>query len=249
MGAVNRSAAFDGRLALVTGASGGIGAAICRRLAADGAAVAAAYGSAAASAEALCLQIREAGGTAAPFAADLEERAAPSSLVEQVQQSMGPVDLLVACHGRGRLADWETLEAADFDRTLAVNLRAPFLLAQAALPGMRKRGFGRVLFISSTAALRGGTLAPDYAASKAGLHGLAYFLASRVAADGVTVNVLAPGFVDTAMLPGDPEELGARVPVGRVGAPDEVADLASAVLANGYVTSHVFSIDGGMHPR
>jgi 3-oxoacyl-[acyl-carrier protein] reductase len=77
---------------------------------------------------------------------------------------------------------------------------------------------------------------------------MAHFLASRTAADGVTVNVIAPGFVETAMLQGDASELGARVPVGRVGRPEEVADLAVAVLRNGYVTSHVFSVDGGMHP-
>lgn len=241
--------AFAGRQALVTGASGGIGAAICRTLAARGAALAAAYGRHAEAAEELCRELAAWGAPAAAFAADMEDRQAPAQLVDRVSEAMGPVDLLVACHGRGRAAEWDRLEAADFDRTLAINLRAPFLLAQAALGGMCERGFGRVLFISSTAALRGGTLAPDYAASKAGLHGLAYFLASRVAAEGVTVNVLAPGFVETAMLPGDPRELGARVPVGRVGRPAEVADMASAILANGYVTSHVFSIDGGMHPR
>jgi 3-oxoacyl-[acyl-carrier protein] reductase len=114
---------------------------------------------------------------------------------------------------------------------------------------MRERGFGRVLFISSVAAFRGGVVGPDYAASKAALHGLAHFLASRVAADGVTVNVIAPGFIDTAMLPGDPRELARSVPVGRVGRPEEVADFALAVLSNGYLTSKVLSIDGGMYPR
>jgi 3-oxoacyl-[acyl-carrier protein] reductase len=146
------------------------------------------------------------------------------------------------------VASYDQVDAELFDRTLAVNLRAPFLLAQAALPGMRERGFGRILFVSSTAAFRGGVVGPHYAASKSGLHGLAYFLASRTAVDGVTVNVLAPGFIATSMLPGDPSELGSRVPVGRVGEPEEVADLAAAVLRNGYVTSHVFSVDGGMHP-
>jgi 3-oxoacyl-[acyl-carrier protein] reductase len=136
-----------------------------------------------------------------------------------------------------------------FDRTLAINLRAPFLLAREVLPGMRERGFGRILFISSLAALRGGVVGPDYAASKAGLHGVTHFLASRVARDGVTVNALAPGFVDTDMLPGDPQELGQRVPVGRVGRPEEVADLAIAILTNGYLTSKVLTIDGGAYPR
>ena len=114
---------------------------------------------------------------------------------------------------------------------------------------MRERGFGRILFMSSVAALRGGVVGPDYAASKAGLHGLTHFLAARVAGDGVTVNALAPGFVETEMLPGDPRELGKSVPVGRVGRPEEIADLAMAILTNGYLTSKVLSIDGGSYPR
>jgi len=238
--------AFAGRVALVTGASGGIGAAICRGLAASGARVAVGYGGNAPPAQALAAEI---GGGAQAFGADLARPAEPARLVGEVERALGGVDLLVANHGLGRRAEWDTLSAEDFDEVMAVNLRAPFLLAQRTLPGMRERGYGRVLFTSSTAAFRGGVLAPDYAASKAGLHGLAYFLAQRVAADGVTVNVIAPGYVETAMLPGDPQELGRTVPVGRVGRPEEVADLALAIMRNGFVTAKVIGIDGGMYPR
>jgi 3-oxoacyl-[acyl-carrier protein] reductase len=157
--------------------------------------------------------------------------------------------VLVANHGRARKATYDEVDAEEFDRTLAINLRAPFLLARAALGGMRERGYGRILFISSVAAFRGGVVGPDYAASKAGLHGITHFLASRTAGDGVTVNALAPSFIETPMLPGDPEELGRSVPVGRVGRPEEVADLALAMLRNAYLTSHVLSLDGGSHPR
>jgi 3-oxoacyl-[acyl-carrier protein] reductase len=133
---------------------------------------------------------------------------------------------------------------------LAINLRAPYLLARRALPGMRERGFGRILFMSSVAGLIGGIIGPHYASSKAGLHGLTHYLASRVARDGVTVNALAPALIeDTGMLPGDPGQLAERIPVGRVGRPEEVADLALTVLRNGYMTSQVVSIDGGMYPR
>ncbi len=114
---------------------------------------------------------------------------------------------------------------------------------------MRARGFGRILFTSSVAALTGGIVGPHYASSKAGLHGLTHFLAVRVAADGVTVNAIAPALIeDTGMLPGDPGELAQRVPVGRLGRSSEVADLALAVIRNGYVTNQVISVDGGMHP-
>ncbi|MGH3719318.1 MAG: SDR family NAD(P)-dependent oxidoreductase [Pseudonocardiaceae bacterium] len=238
-----------GRIALVTGASGGIGGAICRRLAGDVAGIALAYSSNAEPAEALAAEIVSSGGSARAFRSDMADPGAPDRLIDDVEAALGPVDVLVANHGIARQARYEDIDTATFDHTLAVNLRAPFLLARRALPGMRERGFGRVLFLSSVAAFRGGVIGPDYAASKAGLHGLAHFLARRVAADGVTVNVLAPGFIDTAMLPGDPQQLGKTAPIGRVGRPDEVAGLALAILSNGYVTSQVFSIDGGMYPR
>jgi 3-oxoacyl-[acyl-carrier protein] reductase len=237
-------AAFARRVALVTGGSGGIGAAICRALAEQGAKVAVGYGGNAHAAEGVAVEI---GGQA--FAADMEDRSAPAGLVGQVQAALGPVDILVANHGLARKAEYPDVDAEAFDRTLAVNLRAPFLLAQSALAGMRERGFGRILFMSSVAAFRGGVVGPDYAASKAGLHGITHFLASRTARDGVTVNALAPGFVETAMLPGDPEDLARTIPVGRVGRPEEVADLALAILRNAYLTSHVMSLDGGSHPR
>jgi 3-oxoacyl-[acyl-carrier protein] reductase len=237
-----------GKVALITGGSGGIGAAICRRLAQEGAAVGVGYGSGKDAAERVVNEIGSTGAAARAFGADLADPAAPARLVADVAGTLGPVDIVVANHGTAAVARYEDVDAGLFDRTLAINLRAPFLLAQAALGGMRERGFGRILLISSTAAFRGGVVGPHYAASKAGLHGLAHFLASRTATDGVTVNVLAPGFIETSMLPGDPSELGSRVPVGRVGEPAEVADLAVAVLRNGYVTSHVFSVDGGMHP-
>lgn len=238
-----------GRIALVTGASGGIGSAICRRLVSNAATVAVAYGSNSESAEALAAEIVSGGGTARAFGADMADPGAPEQLIDAVEAAFGPVDILVANHGIARQARYEDLDAATFDHTLAVNLRAPFLLARRALPRMRDRGFGRVLFISSVAAFRGGVVGPDYASSKAGLHGLAHFLASRVAGEGVTVNVLAPGFIETAMLPGDPQHLAKATPIGRVGRPEEVAELALAILRNGYVTSQVFSIDGGIYPR
>ena len=133
---------------------------------------------------------------------------------------------------------------------LAVNLRAPFLLAQRAVPAMRDRGFDRILFISSVAAFTGGIVGPHYAASKAGLHGLTHFPASRLAASGITVNALAPALVaETGMLPGDPAQLRRQVPAGRLGRPAEAADLAAAILANAYLTNQVISLDGGIHPR
>jgi 3-oxoacyl-[acyl-carrier protein] reductase len=238
--------AFEGRVALVTGASGGIGRRIAEGLAAHGAAVALHYASNPDPANELAAALPR----AAAFGADLGDSRAPDRLVDDVEAALAPLDILVANHGAGRVAQLDEVDAAAFDAMLAINLRAPFLLARRVLPGMRKRGFGRLLFMSSVAGLTGGIIGPHYASSKAGLHGLTHYLASRAARDGVTVNALAPALIeDTGMLPGDPGDLAARIPVGRVGRPEEVADLALAVLRNGYMTSQVVGLDGGIYPR
>ena len=115
---------------------------------------------------------------------------------------------------------------------------------------MKAQGWGRILFMSSVAAFTGGIVGPHYAASKAGLIGLTHHLASRVAEAGITVNALAPALIEhTDMLPGDPGYLARAIPVGRLGQPEEIADMATAMLRNAYMTSKVVSLDGGMHPR
>ncbi len=241
---------LDRRVALVTGASGGIGAELALRLAASGAAVAVHYATGRDSAVQVAESIGASGGRAATFAAELRDADAPAQLVAAIEERLGPIDILAANAGLSRPGSYEEIDANAFDETIAVNLRAPYLLARRVLPGMRDREFGRILFTSSVAGLTGGIVGPHYAASKAGLHGLTHFLASRVAGDGVTVNAIAPALIkETRMLPGDSEELTRRVPVGRLGTPGEVADLALAVVRNGYVTNQVISIDGGTHPR
>jgi 3-oxoacyl-[acyl-carrier protein] reductase len=238
------------RVALVTGGSGGIGSQLSVRLAALGAAVGVHYSSSRGAAERVVDRITSDGGRAGAFSADLGDQEATVSLVDAVETELGPVDVLAANAGLSRPGSYEEVDAAAFDETLAVNLRAPYLLARRVLPGMRARGFGRILFTSSVAALTGGIVGPHYAASKAGLHGLTHFLASRVAGDGITVNAIAPALIEqTGMLPGDPGDLARRVPVGRLGRPAEVADFAVAVLRNGYLTNQVISVDGGIHPH
>jgi 3-oxoacyl-[acyl-carrier protein] reductase len=241
---------LEGRVALVTGGSGGIGAALCRALAAEGATVAVHYRDRSELAGSIAAEIRDGGGQAAAFPADLLVPRASELLVDAVERDLGPVDVLVANHGHAHKASFDEVDAGAWDETLAINLRAPFLLAQRVIPGMKDRGFGRILFISSVAGFTGGIVGPHYAASKAGLHGLTHHLASRVAEAGITVNALAPALIEsTDMLPGDPGYLQRAIPVGRLGRPEEVADMAVAMLRNAYLTSKVVSLDGGMHPR
>ena len=241
---------FQDRVALLTGASGGIGQAIGLALAREGATLALAYGSSKDAANALADRIRQEGGRAVAIGADLSGENGPRQLVEQVEQELGPIDVLVSNAGRGEIRSLEELTVEEFDLTFAINLRAPFLLAQAVLPGMSGRGFGRIVLMASAAAFTGGIVGAHYAASKAGLNGLTHYLASGFASSGVTVNAVAPALIaETGMLPGTPEQLAAQIPVRRLGRPEEVADLTVSILRNPFVTNQVMSIDGGIYPR
>jgi len=239
-------------VAFVTGASRGIGRAIALRLAGDGHDVAVGYAEQASAADQVAEEVRGTGRRAITVAGDLARTDVARRLVAQVESELGPVDVLVANAGivtppTGVL----DIAIEDWERMLAVNLTAPFVLAQSAFAGMCDRGFGRIVFISSVAAYTGGLVGAHYAASKAGLHGLAHSLARQGAPAGVTVNVIAPALVDTDMIPDDPEvrrQLGATRAVGRLGSSEEVADLVAAVVRNGYLSNQSILIDGGSHP-
>jgi 3-oxoacyl-[acyl-carrier protein] reductase len=239
-------------VALVTGASRGIGRAVAVRLAEDGHDVAVAYAASADAAEEVAAAIRGLGGRAITAGADLADPAAADALVDAAEAGLGPVGVLIANAGvntPGRRVEEIALE--EWDRLHAVNLRAPFLLAKRVLPGMEERGFGRIVLLSSVAAYTGGIIGAHYASSKAGLHGLAHSLSKQGVGAGVTVNVVAPALIESDMLPagpGDRERLAASLPVGRLGTADEVADLVAAVVRNAFVTNQSFLVDGGLHP-
>lgn len=243
---------LTGRVALLTGASGGIGQAIGRRLADEGCDLCLAYGRHAEDADAVAEYAKGLGRRAVTVGADMSDPEAPAALVATAVRELGAVDVLIANAGTAHVRGWQKLELDSWNATLAVNLTAPFLLSQQVLPGMVERRFGRLLYVSSVAAFTGGVVGAHYAASKAGLHGLMHHLAPRVAADGVTVNCLAPALVgETKMFPADLETgtPPVPIPVGRIGRPDEMADMAITMLRNGYLTNKVITVDGGLLPR
>jgi 3-oxoacyl-[acyl-carrier protein] reductase len=238
------------RIALVTGGSRGIGRGIALALAEAGADVAVNFRSSEEEARAVAEAVRQRGRRALVVGADVARAAEVALMVGRVERELGPVGILVNNAGVARVQHIADVEEGDWDEILATNLKSAFLVTKAVLPGMRRARWGRILNVSSLAAHTGGIVGPHYAASKAGLHGLAHYLAARFARAGVTVNVLAPALIaDTGLLPGEPEMLRHQVPVGRLGRPVEVADLAMAILRNPYLTSQVVSLDGGMYPR
>lgn len=237
--------------ALVTGGSRGIGAAIATRLAEAGADVAVGCGQRRAEAEEVAEKIRSIGRQSTVVPGDLADPDVPARLARDAEARLGPIGVLVANAGVGPRGEIEDVDATAWDHAMAVNLRAPFLLAKAVIPGMRDRRYGRVIFISSVAAFTGGILAPQYTASKAGLIGLTHSLAGRLARHGITVNAVAPGLVETDMTADDPRVADPeRInPIGRLGRPEEIADSVVMVAANSFITGQTISVDGGLYPR
>jgi 3-oxoacyl-[acyl-carrier protein] reductase len=240
------TAALDGRVALVTGGSGGIGRALAQRLAGAGCRVGVTFASGASRAADGVAAIEAAGGQAIAVPADLTDPSAGLRAIDAVEDRFGPVDVLASNAGVAvRVADIGEVDAALLERTLAVNLVAPFLQVQRLAPAMAERGFGRILVTSSLAAITGGVVGPHYAASKAALHGLVTWVAARYASRGVTANALAPALIaGTEMLPVAADR--PPQPIGRFGTVDEAAGAAMAMLTNGYVTGKVWTLDGGL---
>jgi 3-oxoacyl-[acyl-carrier protein] reductase len=237
--------ALRGRVALVTGASRGIGAAIAMELSRAGAAVAVNYRQRADEAAKLIQALKGAGGRAIPAPADVSQAAEVAKLVEQVASELGPVDILINNAGIAITRGVDDLTEADFDHTIAVNLKSAFLCMQAVLPAMRERKWGRIVNISSGAARGAGSIGPHYNASKAGMEGLTRGYAARLVKDGITVNAVAPSLIETDMMKGKPN-LASRIPLGRLGRPEEVAIAVMMLIGNPYMTGQTVAMSGGM---
>jgi 3-oxoacyl-[acyl-carrier protein] reductase len=195
------------------------------------------------------------------------------SLIPRIESDFNnTIDVLIANAGRGvQVPKIEDLSIEEFEKTHATNLRAPFILAKLTIPGMKKKKWGRLILIGSVAGFTGGVVGAHYASSKSGLHGLVHWISANCARDGITANTVAPAvglkwhtglllrnspsdysnpqlIEDTFMLPGDPGALAQRIPVGRLGKPDEVAKMVELMVTTGYMTNQTVLIDGGLYP-
>jgi 3-oxoacyl-[acyl-carrier protein] reductase len=239
---------LDGKVALVTGASGGIGAAIARTLHTQGAVVVLSG----TRRDALDALAGELGVRVFACPADLRDVAAADALVEAAEQAAGPLAVLVNNAGMTRDMLALRMSEEDWQAVLEVDLSAPFRLARAALRGMLRRRAGRIIGISSIVGATGNPGQANYAAAKAGMVGMTKALAQEVASRGITVNVVAPGLIATAMTARLSEQqrakLGGAIPLGRLGKPEDVA-AAVAYLASdeaGWVTGATLHVNGGM---
>jgi 3-oxoacyl-[acyl-carrier protein] reductase len=242
---------IETRVAIVTGASRGIGRAIALRLAADGRLVVLVSRSAEAL-EVVRREIHQAGGAAEARPCDVADGDALAGLVEDVASTHGRLDILV--NNAGITRDGLVLRMSDeaFDTVMQVNLRSAFVACRAAARPMMRGRFGRIINISSVTGIVGNPGQANYAAAKAGLIGMTKSLAKELGPKGITANVVAPGFVETSMLdalsPQAREQVTKMLPVRRFGRPEEIANAVSFVASDlsGYLTGHVLVVDGGL---
>jgi 3-oxoacyl-[acyl-carrier protein] reductase len=235
---------LNGRVALVTGSSRGIGRAIAVAMAGAGADVAINYVTGAGDVQ---REIEAAGRRCLAAPADVGIASEVARLVRSAEEELGPIDILVNNAGIARPQKIEDITEDDWDEILRVNLKSCFLVTQAVLPGMRARRWGRIVNVSSVAAQVGGVVGPHYAASKAGMHGLTHYYAAHLAAEGICVNAIAPALIDTDMVRANLNASPNRIPVGRFGAVDEVADVAVMLAGNGYITGQTINVNGGWY--
>jgi 3-oxoacyl-[acyl-carrier protein] reductase len=239
------------RVALVTGASRGIGRAIALRLAAQGATViAAARGE---NAEETVTAITAAGGRGEPLALEVTDAAAIERAMAGILERHGRIDILVNNAGITRDGLLLRMKRDDWDTVISTNLTAAFALTQAALKPMVRQRSGRIVAVSSVVGQMGNAGQANYAASKAGLIGFCKALAREVASRSITVNVVAPGLIDTDMTRGlvgnAKQDWSQQIPLGRLGAPDDVAAAVCFLASDeaSYITGHVLAVNGGMY--
>ena len=243
---------LEGKRALVTGASRGIGREVALRLAAEGASVAVNYQTGKTEAEGVAAEIGAAGGTAITVQADVSDAAQAAAAIAATQEALGGLDILVNNAGITRDNLVPRLSEEDWDAVLDTNLKGAFLCTKAALRPMLRQRSGRIINMSSVVAGTGNPGQANYAAAKAGLIGFTRTVAREVAGRGITVNAVAPGFIATRMVERIPEAQRGlvleRIPLGRFGTPEDVAACVAFLCSDdaGYITGQVLGVDGGL---
>jgi 3-oxoacyl-[acyl-carrier protein] reductase len=246
------SAEVEGRVALVTGGSRGIGRAIALRLGASGHSVAVNYSSNDAAAAEVVKMIEEGGGRASAFGADVSDAPQVESMFDTIASDLGPVEVLVNNAGITRDTLLLRMSEEDFDQVIATNLRSAYLCTRLALRSMVRARWGRVVSIASVAGITGNAGQSNYAASKAGMIGFSKAVAKEVGSRNITVNVVAPGFIATELTEDLSEavkqEAVGRISAGRFGVADEVAAAVEFLVSDAasYVSGHVLAVDGGL---
>ena len=236
-----------GKVALVTGASRGIGRAIAEALAGAGVKVAVNYHTAGDFATEVVDGIAQSGGTAIALQADISDVSAAAALVRDTESALGPLGILVNNAGVLARRPVDDVDPAFWDDTIRTNLSSAFYVTHAALPGMRARRWGRIIVLSSIAAQTGGVIGPHYAASKAGLLGLVHSYANLFAKDGITANAIAPALIETDMIRNNPSVTPDLIPMKRFGTAGEVAAVALMLAANGYISGQTINVNGGWY--
>jgi 3-oxoacyl-[acyl-carrier protein] reductase len=237
----------SGKIALVTGASRGIGRAIAISLARAGADVAVNFKNREKEAKETCSEIEGFNRRAIPVGGDVSVAAEVSQIVRTVEKHLGEVAILVNNAGITRPQTLDEITEGIWDEVLQNNLTSAFLVTQAVLPGMRARRWGRIINLSSIAAQLGGVIGPHYAASKAGIIGLTHSYAALLAKEGITVNVIAPALIETEMVTSNPNARPDLIPIGRFGTVEEVAGIVVMLAANGYITGQTINVNGGWY--
>lgn len=238
---------LENKVALVTGGSRGIGRAIAIALAHAGCDVAISYKKADDDARETVQAIEATGRKAIAVKGDMTDPLFVQWMVEQVEQGLGAVDILINNAGMTLIQKLDDITVDDWELVLKTNLMSAFVLCQAVIPKMREKQWGRIIMMSSVAAQLGGVIGPHYAASKAGMIGLAHSYAHLLAKEGITSNAVAPALVETDMIKGNPNITPGLIPVGRFG---EVSEVSSAVLMlaqNGYITGQTLNVNGGWY--
>ncbi|HUA35212.1 MAG TPA: SDR family NAD(P)-dependent oxidoreductase [Candidatus Binataceae bacterium] len=238
---------LSGKVALVTGGSRGIGRAIAIALAEAGADVAVNFKENKSAADEVVATITKSGRRAIAVGADVALAGEVAELIAAIAAQLGEIGILVNNAGVARGRKIEDVDLALFDEAIAVNLRSAFLVTAAVLPAMRRAKWGRLIFISSTAANVGGVVGPHYAASKAGMIGLMHSYASNLVKEGITANVISPALVETDMVRSDLRITPDRIPVGRFGRVEEVAEVAVMLARNSYITGQSINVNGGAY--